>query len=115
MQRTPVTEQRDDLRAMLKAIHDGDPEDIYRCTHKFFHDVQRVRNGYSKVMPNRADLAEVCNEFADGLKERLQQIVNIATQRHGRPIRRAAVSMPRSAQTSNTPPNGHTGDSSPQM
>jgi hypothetical protein len=34
MQRTPVTEQRDDLRAMLKAIHDGDPEDIYTVTFK---------------------------------------------------------------------------------
>jgi hypothetical protein len=110
-----MTEQRDDLRAMLKAIYDGDPEDIYRCTHKFFHDVQKVRNGYSQVMPDRADLTEVCNEFADGLQERLQQIVKIATQRHGRPVRRAAISMPCSVQTSNPPPNGNTGDSSPQM
>jgi hypothetical protein len=115
MRRTPMTEQRQDLRAMLKAIHDGDPEDIYQRTHKFFRDVQRVRNGYSQVMPDRADLVEVCNEFADGLQEQLQQIVKIATQRHGPPIRRAAVSVARSVQTSNTPPNGHTGDGSPQM
>jgi hypothetical protein len=101
-----MTEQRDDLRAMLKAIYDGDPEDIYRCTHKFFHDVQRVRNGYSQVMPDRADLTEVCNEFADGLQERLQQIVKIATQRHGRPIRRAAVSMPCSEHRSRELPAG---------
>jgi hypothetical protein len=114
MRRTPMTEQRDDLRAMLKAIHDGDPEDIYQCTHKFYRDVQRVRNGYSQVMQDRADLAEVCNEFADGLQERLQQIVKIATQRHGHPIRRAAVSVARSVQTSNAPTISHAGDSSPQ-
>jgi hypothetical protein len=86
-----MTEQRDGLRAMLKAIHDGDPEDIYRCTHKFYRDIERVRNGYSKVMPDRADLADVCNEFADGLQERLQQIVKIATHKHDLPIRPAPV------------------------
>ena len=95
-----MTEQRVGLRAMLKAIHDGDPEDIYRCTHKFFRDVQRVKNGYSKVMPDRADLVEVCNEFADGLQERLQQIVKIATHKHDRPIKKSAVSVPSSGQTS---------------
>ena len=76
---------------MLKAIHDGDPETIYRCTLMFYHNIAWVRNGYSKVMPDRADLAEVCNEFADGLQERLQQIVKIATHKHNRRIRMAAV------------------------
>lgn len=100
MQRTPKTEQRDGLRAMLKAIHDGDPEDIYRCTHKFYRDVQRVRDGYCQVMLDRADLAEFCNEFADDLQERLQQIVKIATHKHDRPIKRSAASVPRSGQSS---------------
>jgi hypothetical protein len=101
-----MTVQRNDLRAMLKAIHDGDPEDIYRCTHNFYRDVQRVRNGYSQVMPDRADLTEVCNEFADGLQERLQQIVKIATQRHSRPNRRTVVSAHPPEQTL-SPPIGH--------
>jgi hypothetical protein len=85
-----MTDQKNGLRAMLKAIHDGDPETIYRCTHKFYRDIERVRNGSSNVMPDRADLAEVCDEFADSLQERLQQIVKIAAQRHDRPLRRAA-------------------------
>jgi hypothetical protein len=86
-----MTDQKNGLRAMLQAIHDGDPETIYRCTHTFYRDIERVRNGYSKVMPDRADLADVCNEFADGLQERLQQIVRIATHKHNRRIRMAVV------------------------
>jgi hypothetical protein len=50
-----------------------------------------VRNGYSKVMPDQADLAEVCGEFADSLQERLQQVVKIATRQYDRPLRRATV------------------------
>jgi hypothetical protein len=87
-----MTDQKSSLRAMLKAIHDGDPETIYRCTHKFYRDIEMVRrDGYSKVVPDQADLAEVCREFANSLQERLQQIIKIATRQHDRPLRRATV------------------------
>jgi hypothetical protein len=54
-------------------------------------------------MPDRADLADVCNEFADGLQERLQQIVKIATHKHNRRIRMVAVPVACPGQTSSPP------------
>jgi hypothetical protein len=95
------------LRAMLKAIHDGDPETIYRCTHKFYRDIEMVRNGYSKLMPDQADLAEVCGEFADGLQGRLQQIAKIATHLHDRPLKMTTAPVACPEQTLPSPPISH--------